>query len=217
MMSKKKLSRGSKKITLKNGHICVLGTTGYGKSYFTKKALLPLYKRWVFYDYKNDESNADIRQRFKVVTSYKECVTFFKKGGLRCVYVPKINDDPDNDYAEFNDLCNFVYVNQNFALFVDEASALCNATQIPAGYRRLMIQGRSRGIITINISQRPVKLHNDILSQCDYFIIFNCKLEGDRKKIEGFTADGTGDRVKDLPKYEFLFVTPEKEITHSKL
>lgn len=54
-------------------------------------------------------------------------------------------------------------------------------------------RGRSRGFLLITVTQRPAKLHKDVLTQCETMIVHRLPAPQDRDAVKAW-VDGNGDR-----------------------
>lgn len=164
------------KIQIKsNERVFVTGKTGCGKSVLVKKLLLPQMHSYVIYDHKHEIELAEAEKFFRLA-DFKE-----KPNRREIIYRPMVADD-----NEFNNLCRQIYSRGRNVLVLDEVADHTTASKITKYHDLIMRLGRSRGVGIVNCTQRPIGVHNNILSQSEHFFIFALPLEGDRKKLAGF-------------------------------
>lgn len=187
------------KIQIKsNERIFVTGKTGSGKSVLVKNLLIPQLNSFVVYDYKHEIEYPGAEKFFRLA-DFKE-----NPGRHEIIYRPSTGSE-----AEFDGLCRQVYSRGRNVLILDEVADHTAPGRIARYHDLIMRLGRSRGVGIINCTQRPIGVHNNILSQSEHFFIFALPLEGDRKKLAGFC----GPRVLEkLPAdYWFWYYTPSMD------
>ena len=112
----------------------------------------------------------------------------------------------DPNIATFNHLCEMIYYENNIVLIVDEAMSVTTASQIPYWYAEIIHVGRELNLGVISVSQRPMDIHNLLISEADHIIAFRVELEGDRKKIAGKVGQ-EAMKLGELPKYYYMEYT----------
>lgn len=80
------------------------------------------------------------------------------------------------------------------AVVVDEATNLCTQGWILPAYRRLITEGASLWIPVYSLTQRPVGVHNILLTEADDVFVFDLAGSGDREKVASFFGDELEDR-----------------------
>ena len=207
-----------------NYHVFIAGQTGTGKSVVGKFifASLPITEHCVFVDIKHDPDNEKFIQHFPVFTSLNEIKKHFesdKKGlinkkqkDMRVIYRPtrvksestKTHSLENPNWQMFQELCDWAYEKGNIVLFVDEAAIFSTPQNIvPAAYE-IMILGRSRGVIMVNLSQRPASIHNCLISEAYTRILLRSELESDRIKLRGIVGEEVANQLHGLPNQEFI-------------
>ncbi len=174
-----------------NERIFVTGRTGSGKSVLVKNLLLPQIGNYVLYDYKHE-----ITQPGAVY--FHDVADFQKQPNCpEIIYRPATGSD-----EEFDQLCRQVYHRGNNVLILDELANHVTATKIQPHPDLIMRLGRSKGVGIINCTQRPRGTHNNIISQCEHFFIFQLLQDSDRKKL----AEFCGPKVlQPIPEYHFWY------------
>lgn len=181
-----------------NDRIFLAGKTGSGKTTLAKKMLYPMYTRRVYWDIKH--MNSDLLTCSSLATTPEELAASIKKGKVSILYQPR-----DIHSYDFNRVCEIVYNTGNFALFVDEASKVCSSSWIEPWHDQIMTLGRERGVGIVNLTQRPRRCHNTVISEAEHFFIFRLQLETDVAKIKEILPRKYVDMVSALPYHHCIY------------
>ncbi len=185
-----------------NDRIAIFGRTGTGKTYFSKKVLLPHYPRLVFHDIKHE--NNDFAHDV-ILTTPKELEENIHKYN-KILYQPD-----DVELGDFNEVCKIIFEAKNTALYVDEIAAVSASNRIEAYHRLLLTQGRSKNEGLIQVSQRPRDLYNTIISESEHLFVFKLSLDTDISKLRFMLGDGA-DEIKTLPYFHFIYLNSRDNI-----
>lgn len=166
--------------------VLVVGTTGSGKSTATR-AMTVGYRNQVVIDPKHDEA----LPRSITVYTPAEFARVYPQRATRILYRPDASLDRGEDVDQ---VMARVERYGRTAVIVHEAMFYATAAWILPSYRRLQVAGRGRGIPVWSLSQRPMGLHNVLLSEATHVLLFDLALEGDRRKIAGIVGDGAMER-----------------------
>lgn len=177
--------------------IMVCGRTGSGKSVLINNLLLPQLVNYVVYDYKH-EINIPGAEIFTSLSDFRR-----KPNKNAIIYRPRSGTD-----EEFDDLCRQVFYRGNNTLVLDETASHCGAGKIMPHHDLIMRLGRSMGVGIINGTQRPRGIHNNVISQCEHFFVFDLIQETDRKKLAEFCGEKMMQRAKD---YHFWYYNIRSE------
>jgi len=204
----------------RNEHIFVSGRTRYGKTYFVKR-LFEAYmgqKDAIFVDIKR-EGAKDFQhpKKIPVVQSVGDAFRALKKQYVVYLMLPSEGDIDDYMEKQINPLMERALQRGNITIFIDEVAIVCSSNKIAPAHYKAMISGLSRGVNVVNITQRPNVVHNTILSESGYKILFMQQLEADRDKIKGVTGEEIADRLQHLEKYHFLFIEPDNSYYEGKM
>jgi len=71
----------------------------------------------------------------------------------------------------------------------DEVLNAAPLGRITAGLERLLGEGRGLWIPVVIGTQRPIGVHNKVLSEANHLVIFTLTLDGDRRKLASFAGD----------------------------
>lgn len=118
----------------------------------------------------------------------------------RVVYRP---DPRDRDHADVEAVISRVLLYGRTALYIDEAMELSSVGRILPAYKRAITQGRELYVPVISASQRPVGIHNTILTEAEHCFAFKLTSSSDRDKLAAFYGDDAGDVI--LERYAFLY------------
>lgn len=71
----------------------------------------------------------------------------------------------------------------------DEVANVAPVGRILTGLERLYGEGRARMCPVVVATQRPIGVHNKLLSEADHVVAFALQLRGDREKLASFMGD----------------------------
>ena len=152
--------------------ISIIGKTGSGK---THAGLWHLSMRdfkipFVVIDTKNDDLFYEIPHA-KIANIH----TRFNEG----LYILPVNID---EIESIEPLFYRIWETQNTGIFIDEALDIGKFKS----YHRLIRQGRSKNIPIIQLMQRPAGVNRLVISEAEYFQIFEIVDEADKDRIMEF-------------------------------
>lgn len=187
------------KIEIKSSdRVFVCGKTGSGKSYLVKNLIIPQLNNAIVYDFKHEIELPG----YDIFTKIAD----FKKypNRNRVIYRPA---DATNE--EFDRLCKQAFYRGNTTLVLDEIAFHTSAGKICRYHDMIMRLGRSKGIGIINCTQRPRGVHNNIISQCNHFFMFNQTQKTDQEKLAEFCGDMVLEKLPD--RYWFYYFRDDME------
>lgn len=165
--------------------LTVLGMTGSGKTvagaYWLSQRS---YDRmpWIIFDFKGDELLNSIEGAQYIDIDRKPP----KKAGLYIV-------QPDvNDKEGVEDILTEIWKNEKTGIFIDEGYML----ERSKAFERIMIQGRSKKIPAITLSQRPAWISRFAFSEANFHQVFSLSDQEDYKRVKQFLP---WDFTKPLP------------------
>jgi hypothetical protein len=181
--------------------IAILGKTGSGKTvaglwHLSKQDIST--RRWVVIDFKGDVNiNAiDKAQDIDYATDLNKL-----KPGL---YILRVMPDEEEELDAW-----FVKVweTENIGVMVDEGFMVGQRSR---GFNMCLIQGRSKHITMIVLSQRPVWMSRYVLSEASFIQAFSLNDRDDTKSVKRFVEDrdieGRTVSVLDrLPRYHSYY------------
>lgn len=197
-----------------NSRAVFIGQTGSGKTTAAREILkrIPAYKYVIVYDVKGQMKPGDWNG-FKFVKSFDElkiCAEHKTAGKFtfpKIVFQPNIYELPDDKSLEHADkFFKFVYFRTNTVLYVDEVYGVTTNRTIPFHFKAILTRGRERGITCLMATQRPAEIPQFILSESEYFYIFQLQMPQDKERIR--KIKGVPENlIEDLSKFEFLTAT----------
>jgi len=180
-----------------NNRISVFGKTDSGKTVLVKRILWGQYQNRVFYDPKC--MNHDLLSNASLVRTPDALDRVLDKK-KSILYQPD-----DLEMEDFDEVCKILFRRGNIALFCDEVSGVCSASSISKWHKRLLVQGREKGLGVVSCSQRPRDCHSNIVSESEHFFVFRLNLETDVKKISMMIPRWAAREIYALPAYHFMY------------
>ena len=176
-------------IQIKHGqHVFITGMTGSGKSQLARFLLgSGGFPKVIVQDGKHEFEApyewGEEGKGFAITDDLYEVDSLFKKFH-KVIWRPDVEDleDPSN-WHRLDELYDFVYQMGDMVLYDDEASMSCTTFKYPTVKKRLLKQGRSKGISVWNVTQAPVGIPNDFMREASHAFIFYLNAESDREKV----------------------------------
>ena len=182
--------------------IAILGKTGSGK---TVAGLWHLSKQdidrrvWVVIDFKGDDNINSIEKAQDI--DYTTDLSKLKPG----IYILRVMPDEEEELDAW-----FVKVweTENIGVMVDEGFMVGQRSR---GFNMCLIQGRSKHITMIVLSQRPVWMSRYVLCEASFIQAFSLNDRDDTKSVKRFVEDrdvsGRTVSVLDrLPRYHSVLL-----------
>jgi hypothetical protein len=174
--------------------VLIVGRTGSGKSTLAR-ALFYGSRQLVVVDPKHEE----VLPRSVTVWSAREFSQVYPQRTTRVLVRP---DPEDPRSGELDDIIRRILRYGRTCLLLHETVDYATPTRILPALRRAQKTGRSLDLPVVSCSQRPIGLHNDIISEADHVFAFDLGLDGDREKIAGVGGPGFLER----PSHEHGFL-----------
>lgn len=95
----------------------------------------------------------------------------------------------------------------------DEVVNAAPLGRIQAGLERLIGEGRGRWVPVVTGTQRPVGVHNKVISESTYLVVFQLLLDGDRRKLANFAGEQLLDPQLNTGHQFALFKVDSGELT----
>jgi hypothetical protein len=173
----------------------VIGRTGSGKTVFGLWLLSKMdlqSQPWIVIDYKGDENIAGIPYIQEIPVGYIPT-----EPGLYVVR-PMYDDD-----ESMNDYLYAIWDTGNVGLFVDEGAMLSKS----AALNTILIQGRSKRIPVIVLTQRPVGISRYAFSESQYIVVFPNHDKREQKTVGEFTPifQDRNNTDADIPPFHFYY------------
>jgi len=189
----------------KDSRVIIVGKTGCGKTTLAIR-LLDLYQRVFILD-----SKAELRLSNYVVLNTLDKVQ--KTQYNRVIYSPNASELLDKETID--EFFSYVYWQKDCCIYIDELLSITqHQFDLTYHLKAILTRGRSRNIACIMSTQSPMRLPHYVLSQAEYYYVFQLRLPQDRRKIYEITGLDE-EKQKSLRKYEFLCAT-EFEVYDTK-
>lgn len=167
-------------MTANNSHaaniLAVIGATGSGKSVYVKNYVLKKSDRrlWIW-DYKREyQGFADL-----VTEDLHKALQELRKPHFRVAFRPSFDDK--TRAKQFDLFCRAAWHAKNVIVLVEELGMVTTPQRAPAGWKMITTTGRSEGVTTIGISQRPAQIDKDFFSNCTEI---HCGFVNDRNDVK---------------------------------
>lgn len=167
--------------------VAIMGHTGCGKSQLAAFLLANAAIEsmpWIIVDYKGEDLLNTI--------PYHQDITLKETPTKPGVYIAHPRPKVDQDAVE--DMLWRIWERGNTGVLVDEAYTMPDA----GAYQTLLVQGRSKKIPMINITQKPSWVPSQIFSESDYYSIFALNDRRDQKRANEFMRV---DLERAIPEY----------------
>jgi hypothetical protein len=177
--------------------IAILGKTGSGKTvaglwHLSKQDIA--HRPWVIIDFKGDVNiNAiDKAQSIEFDTNLQKL-----KPGLYILHVMPDEEDALDDWFVK------VWEREDMGVMVDEGFMVGQRSR---GFNMCLIQGRSKHITMIVLSQRPVWMSRYVLSEASFIQAFSLNDRDDTKSVKRFVEDrGNVSVLNKLARYHSYY------------
>jgi len=175
----------------------ILGVAGTGKSHYAHRIVAET-SRLVLYDTTGHEGFCGRYVRIEDRDSLREYLRLNCWKRFRIAYKANVND-PD----ELSWLCDLCYAMGYVSLVIDELDLHCTPQSLPAGLKRLAVQGRHRNVDFVGVAREPQAVPVSLRSQATDIVSF---YYFDPRAMEWFKAAGCPEfeRIRDLKGHDFL-------------
>jgi hypothetical protein len=199
-------------VTVQNRIILCVGFRGSGKS--TVAASILRANSGIFcFDPHGDDAYRWIPNTARSIEALEDYYRWRreanpKRVGLR--YVPDGRLDP---YGALDGFCAWVWGWRNIWLCIEEVSEACRGTSaqgMPPELRRIVSQGRHRGVNAIFCGLRYAEIPRPITAGADVQIIFATREPGDLDSMQGRIGAEATEKVQGLERYEALIFFPDR-------
>lgn len=190
-----------------NKQVLICGATETGKSFLTETYLTG-YQYVVKFDTKHetDERYAQGLSPWRGLVEGEDftvCRRFSELDDVetdKIIYCPDFEDLNDETYNQF---FKWIFLRGNTILWIDELMSIGTPQSYPMELKRLVTQGRSKGVGIWSCTQRPSGIPGIIPANATYFFTFRVNLINDRKKLVDTT--GQVDLLKAPEGYDFWY------------
>jgi hypothetical protein len=162
--------------------VVLIGHSGSGKSTMLR-ALTAGYRHQVVVDAKHEESLG----RSVTVYTPADFARTFPQRARRIVFRP----DPEGKGGDdVDEVMRRVLRYGRTAIVVHDGALYASSGTIVPAYRRAQLIGRTIQVPVWTGLQRPVDVHNVLLSEANHVFLFALALESDRTKVAGIVGRG---------------------------
>lgn len=164
----------------------VCGRTGSGKSYLARRWIRG-WRSGVAVDHKwNGIPPAEL-PGWQVVDGFTAALAVWPARAPRVIVRPHPGDLDRG--AGYDELAVRVLRAGWTGWYDDEVANVAPVGRILTGLERLYGEGRARSCPVVVATQRPVGVHNKLLSEADHVVAFQLQLRGDREKLASFMGE----------------------------
>jgi len=183
----------------------IVGQTGSGKTHFAKWLLTKLNRPVVVYDTKHERGFDD----FAIISdNIRAALNAARRHGIS-IYRP--SSDKIANLDSLNSDLEYHFLNGGgITAYIDELYSFHKTLNPVLGLRRLLTQGRSKGIGVIMSTQRPSQISTFSLSESDFFYIFTLTNEKDVDKLDGYIPGLNSVAMPKKGGYRFYFYNVAK-------
>lgn len=122
---------------------------------------------------------------------------------------PRLEEDIQVFRDEMNAFFWWIYYRENTFLGIDESTAICDKAYIPSGLNAIYSRGRELNVGCASCTQRPVNIHNNLISEAEHFYLYRTQLQSHRDKLSGFMGDIVRNQIDGHLKYHYYYFHPE--------
>jgi hypothetical protein len=197
---------------MRNKIILIVGFRGSGKTTVASNILRAQDAVFVF-DPHVDEAYRwvpNTARNEKQLTNYPKWATLARPNRVACRFVPDGRQDP-YDALEF--FCSVIWTCRNLWMCVEEVSESCkgvSAQGMPPELRRIVNQGRHKGLNQIYCGLRYAEIPRSISAGADVQILFRCQEPLDLDSMRGRIGCEATERVQGLGPHEALIFLPDR-------
>jgi hypothetical protein len=127
-----------------------------------------------------------------------------------CRFVPDGREDP---YEALELFCTLIWTCRNLWMCVEEVSESCkgvSAQGMPPELRRIVNQGRHKGINQIYCGLRYAEIPRPVSAGADVQILFRCQEPADLDSMRGRIGSEATEKVQGLGPHEALVFLPDR-------
>lgn len=171
----------------------VCGRTGSGKSYLARR-WVRTWRSGIAVDHKHNGVPASELPGWEVVVGFAAALRAWGPAHPRLIVRPQPGDTAERREGGhripslYEQLALRVLATGWTGWYDDEAMNVAPLGRLNPGLERLYGEGRTRAIPVVVATQRPIGIHNKLLSEADHLVVFSLQLDGDRAKLASFAG-----------------------------
>jgi len=191
-------------------NIFVSGRTGTGKSHLVKQAIADVPRLLVYLTKREDHGYAGVyfdaledENRRRMLKWWRFCEQHRRR--FRLVYRPK---DP-YDFSEFEEIAGLVYACGNMHFVCEElgtyvSPSIFKRTGYALQFKTLLTAGRTRGITTWLLNQRPTGIPVEVKSEARLAYLFHSNEPADVEYIKDKFGVAAAEKLAALQEHEHV-------------
>lgn len=197
---------------MKNKIVLIVGFRGSGKTTVASNILQAQDAVFVF-DPHVDDAYAwlpNTARNEKQLANYPKWVMQAKPKRIACRFVPDGRQDP---YESLQFFCSVMWICRNLWMCVEEVSESCrgvSAQGMPPEFRRIVNQGRHKGINQIYCGLRYAEIPRSVSAGADVQVLFRCQEPVDIDSMRGRIGSEAAEKVQRLGPHEALIFLPDR-------
>lgn len=164
----------------------VCGRTGTGKSYLARRWVRG-WRSGIAVDHKHNGIPAAELPGWEVALGFRQALEAWGPAHPRLIVRPIWGDLEHGGL--YDELAERVLMAGWSGWYDDEVANVATVGRIHRGLERLYGEGRARACPVVVATQRPIGVHNKLLSEADHIIAFRLQLAGDREKLASFAGE----------------------------
>ncbi|HYY73163.1 MAG TPA: hypothetical protein VE778_06185 [Candidatus Bathyarchaeia archaeon] len=197
---------------MRNRLILCVGFRGSGKS-TTASSILRANNGVFVFDPHCDEAYRWIRNTALSAEELEDYSRWRREANPRRVALRYVPDGRLDPFEALNDFCAWAWTWRNIWMCVEEVSESArsvSSTGMPPELRRIVNQGRHRGINQIYCGLRYAEIPRPISAGADVQILFRCQEPLDLDAMRSRIGSEAAERVQALGKHEALVFFPDR-------
>jgi hypothetical protein len=203
-------------------NIFVSGRTGTGKSHLVKQAIADCPRLLVYLPKREDHGYAGVYfdgmqegSRQLMLEWWRHCEKHGRR--FRLVYRPR----DAYDFTEFDQICGLVYACADMHFVCEElgtyvSPSIFKRTDYALRFKTLIQAGRTRGIFTWLLNQRPTGIPPELKSEARLAYLFHSNEPPDVEYIKNKFGVAAAEKLAALQEHEYVRWTETGEVTTGK-
>lgn len=190
----------------RSDRVFIVGATGTGKTLLGRRLFEAHNPPRLVIDPKDD-----VDATGGVFRDGRVAVTFHDPGRLPDAEVARFVPRDPGDLEAYDRLYTAIFERRDVVVWLDEAGDAAPSSGAPPGLRRVVKQGRSRGIGHIATHQRPVEVDRALLGNAEHIVIFDVRHPADVGTLAGAIGIPPAELagiIQTMPPHGFAWYSP---------
>lgn len=164
----------------------VTGKSGSGKSYLARRWVRG-WQSGIAIDHKHNGIPPAELPGWDLVLGCRTALAAWGPQHPRLIVRPQVGDtEPGGPYEV---LAERVLLTGWTGWYDDEVANVAPVGRLNRGLERLVGEGRARFCPVVVATQRPIGVHNKLMSEAEHLVVFRLQLRGDREKLAGYAGE----------------------------